>query len=152
MPTLQWHLHSFSSCTIGFFISYKPTVLLLVCINYCFLRVGWLYLHSKTAKRLNNSNIKTLLFRMNANFMLFVNLGGFLYSSVSYRRVWASGEERLTPRREAAELSISSHTKDQKRCPGLSLHWDASHLIVICLFSLWRWGPPSHIVLDQSSV
>ncbi len=34
-------------------------------------------------------------------------------------------------------LSISPHIKDQKRC----LHWDASHLIVICLFSLWRWGP-----------
>lgn len=32
-------------------------------------------MHSKTAKRLNNSNIKTLLFRMNANFMLFREFG-----------------------------------------------------------------------------
>lgn len=86
--------------------------------------------------------LKTLhLFRMNANFMLFVNLGGFpLFCFLSE----SLSEWRGKTHPSESQLSCPSplkNTKDQKRCPGRSLHWDASHLIVICLFSLWRWGP-----------
>lgn len=88
---------------------------------------------------------------MNANFYALGEFGWLsilLFLIGEFERV----ERKDSPLGEPVELSISSHTKDQKRCPGLSLRWDASHLIVICLFSLRRWGPPSHIILDQGSV
>lgn len=61
--------------------------------------------------------IKTLdLFRTNANFMFFIDLGGFR-SAVSYRRVRANGEERLTLQRGSCAVHLPSH-KRSEALPG----------------------------------
>lgn len=65
-----------------------------------------------------------------------------------------SEEERLTPLRgsRAVQPPLASLLLTQKirRAAGLGLRWDARYVIVIRLFSLWRWGTASRSILDQS--
>ncbi len=56
---------------------------------------------------------KTLdLFRTNANFMFFVDLGGFR-SAVSYRRLRAIGKERLTLQKGSCAVHLPSHKRSE---------------------------------------